>query len=104
MATAAEQWVLVEMVQALYEVSLTARAAHDHTRPCGGGTGLVDLWSESWAGLAGSCPDPWLLWLEGLAGEARAGAGTKGLLPGSGRKQVGGGAGAKLVLKNQSWD
>lgn len=72
MATVAEQWVLVEMVQALYEVSLSARAAHDHTRPFRGGTGLVHLWPESWAGLAGSRPDPQLLWLEGLAGEARA--------------------------------
>lgn len=104
MATAAEQWVLVEMVQALYEVSLAARAAQDHTRPWRGGTAPVGLWSESRAGLAGSRPDLRRPSLERLAGEARAGAGTEGLRPGTGKEQVGGGAGARLVLRNQSWD
>lgn len=80
MATAAEQWVLVEMVQALYEVSLAARAAHDHTQPRRRGAALADWRSAAHAGLAGSRPDPRLLWPEGLAGEAPAGAGTQGRL------------------------
>lgn len=71
MAAAAEQWVLVEMVQALYEVSLAARAAHDHTQPRRRGAALADSRSATHAGLAGSRPDPRLLWLEGPAGEHR---------------------------------
>ena len=47
MATAAEQWVLVEMVQALYEVSLATSGAHDHTHPWGSGTFCVDFCSEA---------------------------------------------------------
>lgn len=45
MATATEQWVLVEMVQALYEVSLAARAARaapNHAWPRGGVSARVD--------------------------------------------------------------
>lgn len=43
MATAAEQWVLVEMVQALYEVRWAVRVARGHPRPRGSGDscGLV---------------------------------------------------------------
>ena len=68
MATVAEQWVLVEMVQALYEVSLAAPGVHDHTQPWGGGTFCVDFWSEAWAGLARLRPDPRRPSLERLIG------------------------------------
>lgn len=66
---------------------------------------------EGWDGSCG-----FVVWVPGrvgwvtpgpsssLAGEARAGAGTEGLRPGTGKEQVGGGAGARLVFRNQSWD
>lgn len=68
MATVAEQWVLVEMVQALYEVSLAAPGVHDHTQRWGSGTFCVEFWSEAWAGLARLCPDPRRPSLERLIG------------------------------------
>lgn len=46
MATAAEQWVLVEMVQALYEVSVPAEGPTATAAPGG------------WAGSSGSVGDP----------------------------------------------
>lgn len=124
MATAAEQWVLVEMVQALYEVSSVARAAHDHTWPWGGGTARVDLWPDTWAGLARSRPDSRRPSLEGLAGRTVFAAGRRtdrrelerrarrvggrgacsGSCPGVGKGHAGGDTGERLVPNIQRWD
>lgn len=61
MATAAEQWVLVEMVQALYEVGSADREAHEHPGPGEGETARVDMRSEASAGLTPSRPNSALL-------------------------------------------
>ena len=58
MATVAEQWVLVEMVQALYEVSLATSRAYDHTQPWGSGTFCVDFCAEGLGGPGPVTPGP----------------------------------------------
>lgn len=127
MATAMEQWVLVEMVQALYEVSLAARAAPTHAWPRGGVSARVDCGQtrgEVGRGVGPITPrpsvSPWksslghtvpvAKCLEGPAGAETESLGLiceRGARPGSclgaGRENVGGGTGERLVLKNQTW-
>lgn len=126
MATATKQWLLVEMVQALYEVSLAARAAPSRTRPRGGVTARVDCGQRqgsSWrwphhAGLSLSLWEssrrhtvPVAKCMEGPAGAETESLGLsceRGARPrsclGAGREHVGGGTGERMVLKNQNWD
>lgn len=101
MATAAEQWVLVEMVQALYEVSLAARAAMTTLGP--GEMGRL-LWvrglgaARGWPGRAG----PSRSLAGGARAEARAGAGTEGLRPRAGKERVRGRR-SEAVLRHPGW-
>lgn len=123
MATAAEQWVLVEMVQALYEVSSAARGPTQHPTlgrwdgSCGfvvGGLGgsvghTRTLGCPRWKG-SGANTVPATEGREGRAGAGPEGldlsAGRRGARSGScrgaGRERVGGGAGERLVLRNRS--
>lgn len=58
MATAAEQWVLVEMVQALYEVSSAAQRPTTTPDPGEGGRLVRICGPGAWAGLPRSRPGP----------------------------------------------
>lgn len=94
MATAAEYWVLVEMVQALYKVSLSARAARDHTGPCGVRRVLGE------AGCV--APRPRRFRLKGLAGRLGRSE-NRGSPSALGGKQEGG-AEARVLLTLPSGD
>lgn len=81
MGTTAEQWVLVEMVQALYEVRSATQGPTPTPGPGEMGR-FVRICDQGPGRVALSRQDPRCPWLEGLSGAPRPGGGGEG---GSGR-------------------